>query len=156
MQFQVELKRVKPQHSSSLYHNVIIIINICRLHSSIMYEIMGYFPDYCIVIGFRGSLILRFIIQSDSITALSFERVWIQTESNWTFKKPSSQHYECLQQFCKDPCSWTSWTVKCNAQKRVHHVYVLNVNWIKPESQNYSAVTDNGWTEKGKKKSLAE
>lgn len=37
--FQVELKQVKPQHSSSLYHNVIIIINIDHLQATFKYNL---------------------------------------------------------------------------------------------------------------------
>lgn len=37
--FQVELKQVEPQHSSSLYHNVIIIINIDHLQATFKYNL---------------------------------------------------------------------------------------------------------------------
>lgn len=57
--FQVELKQVKPQHSSSLYHNVIIIINIDHLQATFKYNLWNhglffFATDNCIVIGFRG------------------------------------------------------------------------------------------------------
>lgn len=54
--FQVELKQVKP---SSLYHNVIIIINIDHLQATFKYNLWNhglffFATDNCIVIGFRG------------------------------------------------------------------------------------------------------